>query len=291
MEPKHLRLGTRGSLLARVQSQFVARTLMAKFPELLIEEVIIQTSGDRIQDRPLKDIGGKALFTKEIQSALQEQQVDFAVHSLKDVEHLGEGNVFAAILERETPWDILITRDEKPLDQVLSEATIGTCSPRRCLQLNHFRPDLKQAPMRGNVDTRLKKLAHGEVDGIILAVAALNRLGLPLVGDILTQFVPACGQGALAIEAPEHAPYLPYLQALNHPETSLCVQLERQVLQHIQGNCFTPIGVHAKLQDEILHMSGIYASDITLPPVQAQVSGPQTNGPQLALELASLLKP
>src|SRR5690348_9794166 len=199
-----LRLGTRGSLLARAQSSLIARELERAHPGLRVELVEIKTSGDRIQDRPLNEFGGKGLFTKEIELALLEKQVDFAVHSFKDVpvtmplvdqSHL----IIAAVPKREPPWDVLVSRKANSLESLASGAKVGTGSPRRRAQILAKRPDLHVEPIRGNIDTRIRKMNEGQYDAVILALAGVRRAELfdaSLMFE-LRDLLPAAGQGAL----------------------------------------------------------------------------------------------
>ena len=214
--------------------------------------IVITTSGDRIQDRRLLEIGGKGLFTKEIEEAMLEGRIDCAIHSMKDVPSvLPEGLCIAAIPEREDPRDAFLSRDAVTLEDLTQGARLGTASLRRQAQCLHRRPDLNVQMLRGNVDTRLAKLAAGEADAILLAYAGLRRLGL---GDLPQSLIdpkeapPAPGQGALAIETREADRDLPWLVALRCETTTLCVAAERGALFSLEGSCKTPIGAHAWLE-------------------------------------------
>ena len=253
-------IGTRGSQLALWQAQFVKDQLERLFSALEVHLKIIKTTGDTIPDRSLVGLG-KGVFTKEIENALLAGDIDLAVHSLKDLPiELPEGLGIAAIPTREDPRDVLITASGLPLEDLLSGATIGTTSPRRKAQLLYMRPDLQVVDVRGNIDTRLRKLHETDLDGIILAAAGVNRLRKP---EIITQFfdvermVPAVGQGALAVEAREGDTALEnLLEPLNDQETVAEVTAERTVLESLGGGCQVPIGAYAKHVNGELSLMG-----------------------------------
>jgi hydroxymethylbilane synthase len=252
--PPILRLATRGSFLARTQSAQVAELLRPHLPAgVSIELVTITTSGDRQADRPLQDAGGKGLFVKELDEALLSGAADFAVHSAKDlpVERSAE-LVIAATPAREDPRDVWIGRGGVSIDDLPPGSLVGTVSLRRQAQLLSRRPDLRVAPLRGNIDTRLRKVAQGEggIAGTFLAAAGLRRAGLwppeamPLETD---QFVPAAGQGILAIEARRaDAALLQVLARIHDRVTAACLSLERGLIASLAGNCLAPIGVVAQ---------------------------------------------
>ena len=262
-----VRIGARGSKLSLAQAGQMQRRIAALLGadpadpaavERTAPLVIITTSGDRIQDRRLLDIGGKGLFTKEIEEALVDGRIDCAVHSMKDMPTaLPPGLCIAAIPEREDPRDAFLSRGPERLEDLPQGATLGTASLRRQAQSLHRRPDLKVQMLRGNVDTRLAKLAAGEADAILLAYAGLRRLGL---GDRPTSlidpkaFPPAPGQGALAIETREADRGHDWLRALSCADTTLCVTAERGALAALDGSCRTPIGAHAWLEAGELHL-------------------------------------
>ena len=238
-----LRIGTRGSPLALVQARTVRARLAAAMgvDEEAIELVIIRTSGDAIQDRPLAEEGGKCLFTKEIEEALLDRRVDLAVHSLKDMETSLPGPLdIVCVLPRDDPRDVLVTRDGAGLAKLPPGARIGTASLRRKAQLLRRRPDLAAVPIRGNVDTRLDKLAAGEVDGLLLALCGLQRLGRTVVAsDIMSveTMLPAVGQGALAIEArADDAELRQMLIPLHDAASAACVTAERAMLAALDAN-------------------------------------------------------
>ncbi len=247
-----LRLATRKSALALAQSRWVAATLQAKQPGLEVELVEVVTQGDRIQNVSLTEIGGKGLFVTEVEQLLLDGRAEFAVHSLKDVPaELAKGLVLGAVPEREDPRDVLVTAEGLALDDLEVGSRIGTNSLRRSLQLGRQRNDLEYAMLRGNVDTRLRKLAAGEYRAIVLAAAGLRRLGLfdrPLWPMPVEISVPAVGQGALAIEARgDDAATLALLAKIDHAESRACVEAERAFLSALGGDCHTPLAGHSRL--------------------------------------------
>ena len=244
-----LTIGTRGSQLALWQAEFVKSRLKSHFPDLEVHLKVIKTTGDTIQDRSLVGLG-KGVFTKEIENALLTGDIDLAVHSLKDLPtELPDGLCITAILEREDPRDVLITATGFPLEDLLGGAKIGTTSPRRKAQLLYMRPNLRVVDVRGNIDTRLRKLHETDLDGIILAAAGIKRILEP---EIITQYfdtermVPAVGQGALAVETREGDDTVkPLLEPLNDPKTGAEVTAERTVLESVGGGCQVPVGAYA----------------------------------------------
>jgi len=249
-------IGSRGSQLALWQARWVQGRLAALGMESRIE--IIKTTGDRVTSVPLSSVGGKGLFTKEIEEALLARQVDLAVHSLKDLPTaIPDGLQITAIPEREDPRDAIVGRR---LAELSEGAKVGTSSLRRSAQLRRMRPDLEVESVRGNVDTRLRKLDEGQYAAIVLAAAGLNRLGLSSrIAEALEPEVmcPAVGQGALAIETRvgEHT-----CQALDHAATRAAVTAERAVLSALGGGCLTPIGAHARVNGERLQVIAIVLS-------------------------------
>jgi hydroxymethylbilane synthase len=249
-----IRIGTRGSPLALVQAGAVRDGLVAAHPDLAAEIVPIKTTGDQVQDRRLMEIGGKGLFTKEIEEALLDGRIDCAVHSMKDLETwLPEGLAIGAMLPREDARDALIARTGTGIAQLPRGSVVGTSSLRRQAQLLALRPDLKVVALRGNVETRLRKLAAGEADATLLAVAGLKRLGmLDKATAILDsdEILPAVGQGAIGVEIRgDDARMRDLLAALDHRATTLCVTAERACLAELDGSCHTPIAAHAELVD------------------------------------------
>ena len=261
-----LRIGTRGSPLALVQ----ARTVRARLAGALgaqedeIELTVIRTSGDIIQDRPLAEEGGKGLFTKEIEEALLAGRVDLAVHSAKDMPTFSQpGLLLAACLEREDARDAFISRKAKALGELPRGATLGTASLRRQAIAKRLRPDLNVVPLRGNVETRLRKLEEGQVDATLLALAGLKRLGLAQhatrIMDV-NEFLPAVGQGAIGIEAREGDTRVRELLArIDHADTSAAVACERAFLAALDGSCKTPIAGHATVSEDTVEFRGLIA--------------------------------
>jgi len=259
-----LRLGTRGSPLALAQARMVRQALAAAHgfdPEQIAIEVI-RTSGDRIQDRPLADVGGKGLFTKEIEEALAAGAIDLAVHSSKDMPTvLPPGLVLSAFMEREDPRDVFISRKAKSIAGLPRGATVGTASLRRQAMVKRKRPDLTIVPLRGNVETRLRKLDEGVADATLLALAGLKRLGLAdaatAVLDV-NEFLPAVGQGAIGIETrADDARTCELLAAINHADTFSALAAERAMLAALDGSCRTPIGGHATISGGRLSFRGM----------------------------------
>ena len=255
MEKKRLVIGTRGSKLALWQAKFIAAAIREEHPETVIVTKIIQTTGDRMQNIALSKIGGKGLFTKEIEEAMMAGEIDLAVHSLKDVPtELPAGLELAVITKRENPGDALVSTEYDSLATLPFKAKVGTSSLRRGAQLLHTRPDLQIIPLRGNVDTRLAKLDAGEMDAIVLAVAGLKRLGLSCrIQEILSHEVclPAVGQGALALEIRENDEQTrSIIDFLDDSSTRIAVEAERAFLAELEGNCQVPFGVFGKVKNE-----------------------------------------
>ncbi len=253
-----IRIGTRRSALALAQSGMMQRAVAAAM-DLSLEQVVlveIVTTGDRIQDRRLMEVGGKALFTKEIEEALIDGRIDIAVHSMKDVPaEQPPGLTIAAIPEREDARDAFISRDWDSFDALPHGARLGTASLRRQAQALALRPDLQVEVLRGNIDTRLARAAAGEFDAILLAAAGLNRLGrAEAVREYLSldAFLPAPGQGALALQTREDDIDHAWVAALNHAPTALAIAAERGAMVALEGSCRTAVGAHANLDSEHL---------------------------------------
>lgn len=264
MAASPLRIGTRGSALALWQANWVKRRLLDSRPDAIIELVIIQTKGDKIQDVPLAQVGGKGLFVKELEEALLRHEVDLAVHSMKDVpSHLPEGLCLGAILEREDPRDALLSIHHHTLAALPEGAVVGSSSLRRQSQLRHLRPDLRVVSLRGNVTTRIDKLKAGALDAILLAAAGVKRLGLTEhVVAWLEPYImiPANGQGAIGIEVRADPVSLDRIAFLTHLPTWQCVTAERAFLATLEGGCQVPIAGYAQLIGERLRMVGRVAS-------------------------------
>jgi len=298
MKRSSLILGSRGSLLALRQAEIVRAKLTARYPELHLLVKVIKTSGDRIADRPLTDFGGKGLFIKELEEALLAREIDLAVHSLKDMTaEIPAGLHLAAVLEREDPRDALITRTGRGTLLTLPEgAILGTSSLRRAAQVRAQRPDLQIRPLRGNVDTRLRKLDDGHYDAIILATAGLVRLGLEerIVERIPTEvMIPAIGQGVIAVETrADDDEVNALLTPLDHPQTRSAITAERAVLHRLGGGCHVPIAAHADVlphDPSHLILRGMIASPDGARLLSAHVVGPLTEAAALGRHLAEQL--
>jgi len=260
-----IRIATRGSALALWQANWVRDRLMADDPHLAVELLVLKTRGDKILDRALSEVGGKGLFVKEIEEALLDGRAEVAVHSMKDLPaDIPVGLVLGAVPEREDPRDALVVAPRLTARDVASlpeGARIGTSSLRRVCQLKARRPDLDIVPLRGNVDTRVRKVDAGELDAIVLACAGLKRLGhgARITAPLSTgESLPAIGQGALAIECRTDDPKtLARLARLDHPTTAHAVTAERAFLRRLQGDCKTPLAAHATVDGARLTMEGL----------------------------------
>lgn len=290
-------LGTRGSPLARWQTEQVLYCLHQQHPDLKAEVKLIKTQGDKILDLPLAEIGDKGLFTKELEVALSKGEIHLAVHSLKDLPTtLPAGMTLGAILERHAPNDVLVTRDGRPLEDLPQGAHVGTGSLRRRTQLQHLRPDLKFSDLRGNIQTRLAKLDRHDYDAIVMARAALERMGLD--DRIATIFppalmLPAVGQGAIAIEVrADDSATLELLKSIHHEPTSICCRAERSLLRHLGGGCEKPIAGHALLSPEQpgrLDLYGFVASTDGVSQLHAHLTGSAEDPEALGIALAEQL--
>ncbi len=271
---KVLKIGTRKSALAEAQSEWVANELRAAFPDLKIELVGITTTGDASPPAPLPTGEGgrrpgeanlKALFTKELEEALLDNRIDMAVHSLKDMAaDLPKGLVLGAVPERQDPRDVWISKNKTAFQNIPMGSKIGTGAVRRQAQLSLLRPDLTLVPMRGNVDTRLRKLKEEALEGIILALAGLKRLGREKEATevlAIETMLPALGQGALAIEVRQNdSNVMPYLKSIDHPASHQTALAERAFLKALGGSCQTPIAGYASLESGHLVMLGLVLS-------------------------------
>ena len=261
-----LRIGTRGSPLALWQAHEVRARLAAAHgvaPQA-IAITVIRTSGDIIQDRLLSEVGGKGLFTKEIEQALLDRAIDVAVHSAKDIPgFLPDGLTLAACLPREDARDAFISRKAENFAALARGAVVGTASPRRQAMVKRLRPDLQVVPLRGNVETRLKKVAAGEVDATLLAMAGLNRLGLARAATApldLDDFLPAVGQGVIALETrADDTPARDKLAPIGDALAATALAAERAFLAVLEGSCRTPIAGHARIAAGALHLRGLIA--------------------------------
>lgn len=263
-----IRIGTRGSALALAQTEAVRGQVVARHPELAgedtVEVVVIKTTGDVVLDRPLAEIGGKGLFTKEIDAALLEQRIDIAVHSVKDLPtRLPAGIDLAATLPREDPRDVLIAAAATTIAGIPAGAVVGTASLRRQAQILSRRPDLEVVPLRGNVQTRLARVESGAIGATLLALAGLRRLQMPLGGAAplsAAEMLPAVGQGAIGVTCRSGDDRMHGLLAeLDHAETSLRIRAERAMLDVLDGSCRTPIAGLAECQDGRMTLRGLVA--------------------------------
>ncbi|MBW1645889.1 MAG: hydroxymethylbilane synthase [Deltaproteobacteria bacterium] len=287
-------IGSRGSALARWQAEWVKGRLTAAHPELEVTIELIKTKGDKILDVPLAKVGGKGLFVKEIEDALLDGRIDLAVHSMKDVPtELPPGLGITVIPEREDPRDAFFSHDGTPLAQLPAGSIIGTSSLRRRSQLKHRFPALALKDLRGNVDTRLKKLANHEYDGIILAYAGVKRLGLDgRVTEVLpvSLSLPAIAQGALGLETRlDDRDTYELIAFLHHQPTSVAVTAERAFLRTLEGGCQVPIAAHATLDDDgLVTLTGLVAREdgsLVLQETASSHQDPDELGTSLANQL------
>jgi len=262
----HIRIGTRGSALALAQTKKVVELLMQLDGRLEVEQVVIKTTGDVVKGEVPRAMNGTGFFVRELDEALVQGRIDLAVHSMKDIPTIRPPDtITAAVLERESPYDCLITRDGATMDELPAGALIGTSSLRRAAQLRRAYPELTPIPMRGNINTRLRKLNEGVCDGIVLAEAGLIRMGWSIERQTLspTQFLPSCNQGVIACVCMQHSRVHELLAQIDHPSTRKECELERRVLEVLGGGCLVPMGVLAqtrgdnvKLTAEVLSPDG-----------------------------------
>ena len=289
-----IKIGTRGSKLALAQSSWIKEKIENRHSDVQVELVKIKTMGDKILDSPLSKIGGKGLFVKEIEDALLGKRIHVAVHSMKDVPaELPEGLVLSTFPEREDPRDALISAENLKIEQLPRGACVGTSSLRRAAQLLHLRPDLDIVSLRGNVDTRLKKLDSGEMQAIILASAGLKRLGLwnrNFQAIPVQQMLPAIGQGALGLEVrSDDIRTIELLDFLNHETTALTVKAERAFLKRLEGGCQVPIAALAHLNGEELHMQGMVAELNGSRVIRDEIVGNKDEAAEIGINLAEKL--
>lgn len=296
--PRPIRIGSRKSQLALVQTHWVQGELQQRFVDRKFEVHTMSTQGDKILDVALAKIGDKGLFTKELEVGMLQGDIDFAVHSLKDLPtRLPEGLILGCVTEREDPADALVAHEkhrDKQLETLPEGAVIGTSSLRRLAQLRHHYPHLTFKDIRGNLNTRLQKLDAGEYDAIILAVAGLTRLGM---ADRVHQVIPssvslhAVGQGALGIECrTEDDEILDLLKVLEHPPTAYRCYAERAFLRQLEGGCQVPIGVNTSIDGDILTLTGMVASLDGQKLVKDVASGAVTEAEALGIQLAHRLR-
>jgi hydroxymethylbilane synthase len=285
--------GTRGSALARYQTNLVEGMLRGHYPNLITQTIIFSTKGDQELSKPLPEIGGKGLFTAELEAALNNHAIDLAVHSLKDLPtEDSPGLTIGAILPRENPADVLVSRSKYTLDELPPKATVGTSSLRRQAQLLAQRPDLNIISLRGNVDTRIKKALdpHGPYDAVILAAAGLKRVGL---AEHITEqlsfevMLPAPGQGAIAVQCrADDTATLEKLAELNDIPTQQAVLAERTFLAGLGGGCSIPVGALGKVDNNVLYVEGIIANPTGQPLIRVNHAGPATKPEQIGQTLA-----
>ncbi len=292
--PSKLVIASRESRLAMWQAEHVRDRLAALYPDCTIEILGMTTRGDQILDKALSKIGGKGLFVKELEVAMAEGRADLAVHSLKDVPmDLPEGFALAAVLEREDPRDAFVSNDYSGLDQLPAGAVIGTSSLRRQALIAARYPHLVIRPLRGNLDTRLRKLDQGDYVAIILAAAGLKRLGIPeRIRACLDpeQSLPAAGQGAMAIEIPAGRPELQeWLAPLNHEATAQAVAAERTVSKAFGGSCQIPLAAFAVIENGRMHLRAMVATPDGKRIAKAEVSGPANAPQELGKQVAAAL--
>jgi hydroxymethylbilane synthase len=289
--PKTIIVGSRASALALAQTHLVVADLQAHFPEQTFEVRHITTHGDRVLDRALTEIGGKGVFVKEIEDALLSGAIDLAVHSCKDLPTTQPaGLIIGAIPTRADPRDVLVSRSGAALADLPVGARVGTSSHRRAAQLHALRPDLRLLDIRGNVDTRLRKLDEGQYDAIVLAAAGLARLSLlARAAEFLDPhaFLPAPGQGALALEIrADDAATQKIVQALDHSPTRITVAAERAFLLGLGGGCDLPIGAYAWLNGQMLCLRGMQATPENGQVVYLEVAGPMSDPVALGQRLS-----
>ena len=288
-----IRIGTRGSLLALAQTEWVGRKIRARYPNAKVESIVIKTTGDRLLTEAVQNLGGKGVFVKEIEEGLLRKEIDVAVHSLKDLPtETAPGLILAAIPEREDARDVFVSPDGAPLSALRSGARIGTGSLRRRAQILHYRPDLEMVAMRGNIDTRLKKLDRGEVDGLIVAAAGLKRIGK---ADRISEFLApeiclgAPAQGALCLEARASDPVREMVSFLHDAAAAAEVTAERAFLRRLKGGCNLPVGARAFPGGVGLRLLGVVAAADGSRLIRGEASGPVQEGETLGVHLAEEL--
>ena len=289
-----IKIGTRGSKLALWQANWVKSVLQEKFPQYSVELIIIKTQGDKILDVPLAKVGGKGLFVKEIEHALLTRQIDIAVHSMKDMPaEIPDGLCIGAVPERENPFDVFISQSGLGYKKLDPGSIIGTSSLRRGAQLRHVRPDIVIQALRGNLDTRLKKLESENLDAIVLAAAGVKRLNLE---HKITEYLdpniilPAIGQGALCIEIRNEDPKVgPLVESMDHAATRTVVKGERAFLNRLEGGCQVPIAGHGKIDKEEFILTGLVAEIDGTRIVKGEKSGPLESVEAIGIDLAEEL--
>ena len=292
--PKKLVIASRESMLAMWQAEHIKGRLKALYPDCEVEILGMTTRGDQILDRTLSKIGGKGLFIKELEQALQDGRADLAVHSIKDVPmELPEGFALAAIGERASPFDAFVSNQYARLEEMPEGAIVGTSSLRREAQLRAKLPHLTIKPLRGNVQTRLSKLDNGDYDAVILAAAGLQRLGLDgRIREILSpaDSLPAAGQGALGIEiAARRTDLADILRPLNHEETAACVTAERALARALGGSCQVPLAAYCVMEDGLLTLNGLVGHPDGSVIIEASAQAPASYADALGRAVAKRL--
>lgn len=291
---RRLILGSRGSPLALWQANYAKKLLEEEYGDLAVAIKVIKTTGDKVRKTPLAEIGGKSLFIKEIEEQLLEERIHVGVHSMKDVPvALPKGLIIGAILKREDPRDVFVSKKYDSLLHLPKRAKVGTSSLRRQAQLKNFRPDLEVIPLRGNVETRLRKMTAGEEDAIVLAAAGLTRLGLAKkITEYLptTLMLPAVGQGAIGLEVREEDDDIRRLiDFMNDIETVHCIQAERAFLKAIEGDCRAPIAGFAEIDGQTLKVTGMVASIDGRELIRDRLEGNIRDAASLGEQLARVL--
>jgi hydroxymethylbilane synthase len=291
---KYIRVGTRGSALALWQAEWVKSELEKKYPGMTVTLTKIKTTGDKILDVPLAQVGGKGLFVKEIEEAMLSNEIDIAVHSMKDVPtFFPDGLHLSCITKREDPRDALLSRNKVKFNDLPKGANVGTSSLRRQAQLMHIRPDFVIHQLRGNVDTRLRKLKEGQFDAIVLAAAGVKRLGL---AENVTEYIapeislPAIGQGALGIECRVDDRELnDLISFFNHTDSRTCVMGERALLRRLEGGCQVPIACYGQMKDGKLQLTGLVGSVDGKRIIKDAIEGAAEKAEKLGVTLAEKL--
>lgn len=286
-----LRIGTRGSRLALWQAEWVRSALVRRHPDIAVELVTIKTQGDKITDVPLAQVGGKGLFIKEIEEALMDRRIDLAVHSMKDMPaQVPHGLTIGAVPQRENPLDVLISGRYASLMELPHGARVGTSSLRRAAQLLCLRSDIVIVPLRGNLDTRLRKLDETELDAIVLAAAGILRLGQAArISSYMNevQMVPAVGQGALCVEVRQTDEAVrDFIAFLDHEDTRTAVTAERGFLKRLDGGCQVPLAAHARRSGDRLHLTGLVAEPDGSRMLKTSMQGPPQQAESLGSRLA-----
>lgn len=288
-----IRIGSRGSALALAQANWVKRQIERHLRGARVDLSVIKTSGDKLVDRPIAAVGGKGVFTKEIEDALLNDDIDLAVHSMKDLPtDLPAGLIIAAVPRREDPRDVLVTRDKTLFKDLAAGARIATGSLRRQAQLLHCRRDLSVVAVRGNIDTRLRKLDQGEIDALVLAAAGLKRIGQEArITEYLTDdiCISAVGQGALAIETRDDAAMRESFKFLHDDAAGAEITAERSLLARLGGGCHVPVGARARVEGETLKMIGVVASPNGKALCRALIEGKSTIAREIGRRLADQL--